>query len=898
MSLLLRILHYSGLFLLFGTYVVQAQTVSTVRSSIPYLDLFTPDNQFLLSKELERRQPGRAPEFAYSHRVRIRPQTHGRWEALSDGNWRWQYRVRSRGAHSLNFGFTSFHLPPGAKFYLHSEATGRREGPFTPSDNEAHNSFWTPVIPGDEVLLELILPSEKERSIVQLELTQINHDFVGFQEVLSGSCNLDVVCGQADGWGLIEPYRDVIRSVAVYSTGGKRFCTGFLVNNTRNDGRPYFLTANHCEITANNAASLVVYWNFENTICREPSSPASGQAGNGDLSVYNTGAIFRAGYSISDFTLLELDDEVNEEAEAFFAGWNRQMDAPQDTVIGIHHPDAAEKRISFAFRDTYFANGIDDQPNASGSHLVVPEWSIGTTEAGSSGSPLFDTDGRARGQLHGGLAACGRQDFDSYGAFARSWTGGGTSSSRLSDWLDPEGTGLTVIDGREQGGLNLTADALVKRACLSSAFEFDIQSELASNPGGTVSFRVAGLPNGFVATFDKLSVNSGEPVHLTVQADGTVATGAYPIRVIADSDGRVSTLHLTLILEQSINSTVEILAPISGSKDVLLEPELQWSSLGTTDYYELQISTDAAFENVIFQDYILEGTTAYAPQNLERGKGYYWRVRGENSCGVGEWSAVASFTTGQVSCPLLMATDLPISIPSSGLSTNVSTLFVDIDGTIQSVAVYVNIEHTWIGDLEAQLISPTGTVIGLFDRPGHPEESFGCSESNIQVYFTDDAVDSADLLEVTCRREESAISGEYQPLRDLRVLRGEPARGEWQLVVTDHDRTSGGIFRDWSLDFCADLSGTTSVVAFSDREVRLFPNPSSGPLQLDLKGNWEGESLRVRLLDASGRAMHQWALQATEGTHSLDQLALPDGIYFVELHYRGERRIERWIHLR
>ena len=72
-------------------------------------------------------------------------------------------------------------------------------------------------------------------------------------------------------------------------------------------------------------------------------------------------------------------------------------------------------------------------------------WEIGVTEPGSSGSPLFDVEGRIIGQLFGGGAACsGTVDnnlYDYYGRLGVSWEGGGTSSTRLRDWLDPSDSG-------------------------------------------------------------------------------------------------------------------------------------------------------------------------------------------------------------------------------------------------------------------------------------------------------------------------------------------------------------------------------------------------------------------------------------------------------------------------
>jgi hypothetical protein len=77
-------------------------------------------------------------------------------------------------------------------------------------------------------------------------------------------------------------------------------------------------------------------------------------------------------------------------------------------------------------------------------------WEIGVTEPGSSGSPLFDQNGKIIGQLYAGVAGCSgtvdNNGWDVYGRFAVSWVGNGSSSSRLSDWLDPNGTGLPYLE--------------------------------------------------------------------------------------------------------------------------------------------------------------------------------------------------------------------------------------------------------------------------------------------------------------------------------------------------------------------------------------------------------------------------------------------------------------------
>lgn len=398
------------------------------------------NNQALIQAEELRRAPGIAPRYAENLSVNITPDQYGNWEQLSNGNWVWRLRIHSQNAKSLNLGFSKYVMPQGGSLILYSIDQSEIRGPFTPADNEEHQQLWTPILFGDELVIEVQIP-QNQRKKLDIELSYVNHDFMGFgqmtEQFRSGSCNVDVICAAADGYPEIDNYRDIIRSVAVISTGGGTFCTGFLVNNMRQDCTPYFMTADHCGINAGNAPSLVTYWNFENSTCRAPGSTASGGAGDGVLNDFNTGAIFRAGNGATDFTLVELDDPISPTANAFLAGWNANLTLPTGGAIAVHHPSTDEKRISFENDDVSWSN----------QYVEVSDWDLGTTEPGSSGSPVFDINKRVIGQLCCGGAACGNNLSDDYGGIAYSWTGGGTSATRLSDWLDPDGTGSLVLDG-------------------------------------------------------------------------------------------------------------------------------------------------------------------------------------------------------------------------------------------------------------------------------------------------------------------------------------------------------------------------------------------------------------------------------------------------------------------
>ena len=131
-------------------------------------------------------------------------------------------------------------------------------GPYTAKDNEAHGQLWTPMILGEEAVLELTVKAE-EIDRITLVLGSVTHGYrgpVGIEKV-AGSCNVDVVCSAG------EPWRSEIRSVGLYTfsiPGGTASCTGTLINNTSRDESPYFLTANHCISESSVAPTVVVYW--------------------------------------------------------------------------------------------------------------------------------------------------------------------------------------------------------------------------------------------------------------------------------------------------------------------------------------------------------------------------------------------------------------------------------------------------------------------------------------------------------------------------------------------------------------------------------------------------------------------------------------------------------------
>ena len=800
------------LLLLVGYYTLNAQenqrlaAVETSLQDVQSLQLPSINNKALLETEMARRKPGRAPHFAESISVDISPSTHGNWDISDDGMAVWRLRIPSPGARSLNLGFDQFVMPEGGSLMLYTPDMKTIQGPFTPADNEEHEELWTPIIPGDEIVIEVSLPVEHQPAL-RLHLKTINHDFLGFAEnALSGSCNLDVICSLADGWGIVDEYRDIIQSVAVISTGGGTFCTGFLVTNAREDCTPFFMTANHCGIGPGNAASLVAYWNFSNSECRQPGSLASGGDGDGALADFNTGAIHRASYSPTDFTLVEFDDPISETANAWFAGWDAREVLEEDTLICIHHPRTDEKRISFEFNGSYRGSlGSGSTPVPNGDYLIIADWDIGTTEGGSSGSPVFNSDKRVVGQLQGGAAACGNNSYDRFGWFPSSWTGGGSASSQLSTWLDPDNTGTMVMDGRHQVQCSFFVGATptVQSLCTPEDAFYDIN--VNDNFIGPVTISIEGLAEGLTANFGQSTVMPGGTTSLTISGTANLGTGTYTFTLNGTDGANVSNQNLSLTLVNGTTIQPTLNSPADMATELVTQPTLAWNAIEFADTYTIEVATDADFSNIIATSSGLEIENFSTPL-LDVSTTYFWRVKTHNLCGDSDWSTVFSFTTGLIACGTQAATDLPLVVGPGGGSVTTSIIEVSTSGLISSMRLLdLDISHTFIGDLSATLTSPSGTTIILFGDSN-------CGQENMLVNFDDNAEQSADDFANTCANASIAISGNFQPLEAFSTaFIGEEMQGDWLLKIRDNANIDGGELNQWKLDFCTLIPNIASI---------------------------------------------------------------------------------------
>jgi len=367
-------------------------------------------------------------------------------------------KIRSENAYSLQAFFSKFNMPDGAKFFLYN-SEGMILGSFNSKNSitskESENVFVTQPIKGSEIYLELDLENESDLAKVDIQVNTIMHGFSnlyasdgpfsGSDATTYTSCNKNVSC--VDG-SLLEgnSYNSTINKGNIKSVGlivntntlYGFTCSGTLINNTKQDGAPYFLTAEHCvngtpqqPIFLNES---VVIFNHETKSCNADgdtiggsiSSPSTNSVSGMQILTYMGITKYSDGTFSGlsqDFALVKLNTtaEVLKKYKVCYSGWSTaQFPNNIGSSFTAHHPSGVVKKISIAnqsyitptnFSTVYDFSNIESpnvyfsksfSTNLSQGYFLAVEFANGFPYHGSSGASLFTRDGFILGTLSSG----------------------------------------------------------------------------------------------------------------------------------------------------------------------------------------------------------------------------------------------------------------------------------------------------------------------------------------------------------------------------------------------------------------------------------------------------------------------------------------------------------------
>ncbi|RPI35165.1 MAG: hypothetical protein EHM70_00535 [Chloroflexota bacterium] len=188
----------------------------------------------------------------------------------------------------------------------------------------------------------------------------------------------------------------------------------------------------------------------------------------------------------------------------------------------------------------------------------------------------------------------------------------------------------------------------------------------------------------------------------------------------------------------------------------------------------------------------------------------------------------------------------PIPVPDGDPAGELSYIEIDDPRWIADLDIYINLEHSWVGDLELTLAHrDSNTSKTMIQRPASPDKDSGCGGDDIIAILDDEA-----SLPVgsRCAGSSPTMSGSYLPYESLAAFDGESINGIWTLALIDHTSPDAGSLNDWCLE-----------VTLSEEAINPTPTPTPVAVPAEASiGSISGLPQSMPL-DCESRSAVDWA---------------------------------------
>jgi len=362
-----------------------------------------------------------------------------------------------------------------------------------------------------------------------------------------------------------------------------------------------------------------------------------------------------------------------------------------------------------------------------------------------------------------------------------------------------------------------------------------------------ITLSATGIPNPAIVSFNPNPILPGDSSIMTISNTSGMTSTTSNFNVVGTSSSVSHSVPGIFTIISPLTTATILDTPQNESINNSLQPLLNWSNSTPGVTYEVIISTDSLFSNIV-ENTVGLNTTTYSTIQLNQQTTYYWKVITTNSCSLlSDTTITFSFTTGNCSQP-----DIPTIAGEPTICNNGWTSITITSGYLNDAVNWI-----WYMDSCGGIYTGTGQTI-ILDSPG--------------TYFVrgeGGCVNNANCQSFTIQQQNSNVNINFEN----NSLIAEPTGDSYQWFNCDNmeivstnqsfNPTNNGSYAViLNTNNCSDTSdcfyynSAELIETIKNTDFIIFPNPTNGCFEIVHSSINQIEYIRIT--DISGRLIKEF----------------------------------------
>ena len=335
----------------------------------------------------------------------------------------------------------------------------------------------------------------------------------------------------------------------------------------------------------------------------------------------------------------------------------------------------------------------------------------------------------------------------------------------------------------------ISLDTYSHEVCNQDNVTYNYEYRNFSGFNESVSLSIENLPPGVMARLNPTNISkNGSTGSIKLSGLNVINSQDFILNLLAVSTSASRTIPLELMVRNDSIDPVQLLLPSDQTTQISRTIVLSWAKDINVNSYRLELSKSEDFEDIILTKNT--SLTSFTLNDLDFATDFYWRVKSINPCEESNFTT-NKFSTIIVNCNTYTADNLPQRIKDSNNLSGVTNVDLNITdmAIIEDLNVHVSIDHTYIGDISINLLTPDNKLIKLSQNLGDKLKDY------TNTVFDQEAEDPIVFA-------IPPFTGSYRPFESLSSLRGKNLNGRWRLIIEDNFEGVSGFLKEFSIAAC------------------------------------------------------------------------------------------------